>query len=377
MSLKPLWLFLQDSIREFNRDNCTHMAAAIAYYALFSVVPLTVFLVSVFGFFVRNENLREDVTAKVVDFIGLQQGDPTLQLDRQRITERYGADGLARLQTALDVISQDEKDRAVAGLTAKPSRTVTVAGLVLDAKDIKVRYKNNVSDTLRQVAQINAALTVVGLLGMAWAASAMFGAVRKALNVAWGVEQHLPFVQQKLKDLAMVVGLGFLLVVSVVGTAALRALRAISDEALGPLSTGTGFFWSLLPYALPFVFTFAVFALLYRFVPAAKVRFREVWPAALVAAILFEVMKDGFAFYVARFNAYDLLYGSLGGILLFLSGAYLSAIILLLGAELAAGLPRYRAGEFRVVSTGPRQPFVVRARADVYRFVRDLFFHQQ
>ncbi|HEX9834516.1 MAG TPA: YihY/virulence factor BrkB family protein, partial [Mycobacterium sp.] len=222
--MRLIWPLLKRTFREFSEDNCSQLAAAISYYVLFAIIPLAIFLTSVFGLLVQDSDIQDEVIDRLVEAIPLEEGE---------------------------------------------------------GQDL-------VTDTVRGVSRVSGALTVVGLIGMAWSASAMFGAIRKALNVAWDTEVHRPLVQQKLIDLAMVLGLGLLLGTSIAGTAALRTLRELSDEALGPLSTGTGFFWSALPLALPGLLTFLVFLLIYRFVPNVSDSLREVWPGALLAGALFE-----------------------------------------------------------------------------------------
>jgi membrane protein len=111
--------------------------------------------------------------------------------------------------------------------------------------------------------------------------------------------------------------------------------------------------------------------LLYRIVPARHPRWRDVLPGALFATILFEALKTSFAFYVANFNNFDVVYGSLAGILLFLLYTWLSANILLLGAELSRTMQRYWAGDLdaEIYPTEAMPPVSTR----VYRAVRALF----
>ena len=67
---------------------------------------------------------------------------------------------------------------------------------------------------------------------------------------------------------------------------------------------------------------------------------------ALVATIFFEILKNGFSFYLANFGRYDVVYGSLGAVVIFLFWTYLSATVLLLGAEVASEYPRVRSGKY-------------------------------
>jgi membrane protein len=306
--MKKLFLLAKRTFQEYGDDNCSLLAAAISYYVLFSVVPLTIFLASIFGFVMRNETARQDVVNHIVQSTPLEQGSGT----------------------------------------------------------------NLVTDTINGVSRVSAPLTVVGLVGLAWSASSMFSAIRRGLNIAFDVEKKRPVVQQKLIDLGMIAGLGLILIISVVGTGFLRILREVSSDRLGPLSTSTSFFWQVLPFLVPAVFSFLLFLLVYRFVPVAGLKFRDVWPGALLAAVLFEMVKNAFAIYIANFGNYDLAYGALGGVLIFLLWTYITANILLVGAELASEYPRVRAGLYDEPG-GPGRSL----KEQALRSVKGLFVRQE
>jgi YihY family inner membrane protein len=370
--LGSFWRYVKHAIREYGRDNCPQLAAAISYYVLFSVVPLTFVVVSVFGLVIRSERIRSEVVQRVVDSIGIEPGNVTIQLDESRIARDFDPPAAARIRQVLVNLSEDQKQQIADDIKARGR--ALVGDQVLEERDVILRFSNSISDTLNSVARASARLTAVSLLVSAWSASAMFGAVRRAINTVHKVEYMRPYFQQKLKDLAMVAAFGALLLASVVGTAGLAALRRVSDDALGPLSSSTGVLWVLVAYLLPAAATFVVFALLYRYVPATPVRLKDVWFGALVATVLFELLKNGFAFYVAHFRAYDILYGSLGGILLFLTAVYFASSILLMGSELSAAMPGLRAGVFAPVRD-PNKPKVGLAQEvsrEVLKFLRGL-----
>ncbi|MGB2694380.1 MAG: YihY/virulence factor BrkB family protein [Dehalococcoidia bacterium] len=371
---KTLWQLTRRTAQEYSRNNCSHMAAAISYYVLFSIIPLAIFLVSIFGMVVRDEQLQEDVSSEVVDFLDVEAGTPTFQLAsgaEADIAAKYGQASVDQVTAELTSIGTPERQAEADQLATQvdAGESVTIAGRVLRSDQIAVRSDNAVIDTIRGVSDVSGALTIVGLVGMAWSASAMFGAVRKSLNIAWNTEVHRPLVQQKVLDLGMVLGLGAMLGLSVAGTAALRTFRELSDDALGPLSTGTGLFWSVLPFVLPAIFSFTVFLLLYRFVPNVETRFRDVLPGALLATVLFEALKNGYALYIANFNNFAGAYGALGGILLFLLWTYLSSSILLLGAEFAVEYPRVMRGDYATAPGSQSRPL----RHHVVQFIRRLF----
>ncbi len=364
--LKTLWLLTKRTVQEYADDNCSHMAAAISYYVLFSIIPLTIFTVSIFGLIVRDDDLQQNIAEDIVDFLNVEEGVPLLEPNEDAIETLYGAEAVGEIQAEIDDLSDSSIKDFAAVLEA--DEPVTLAGKELTPDEITVRADNIVTDTLEGVANVSGALTVVGLVGMAWAASAMFGAIRKSLNIAWDTHVHRPVIQQKLVDLSLVLGLGLLLGVSIVGTGALRTLQKLSDDNLGPLSEGSGLFWSVLPLFLPAVFTFLVFIILYRYVPNAASPFRDIWPGAVLATVLFELLKNLFALYIANFNNYAGAYGALGGLLLFLLWTYLTSNILLIGAELASEYPRVMRGDYDNLPSGPPRTLAENTR----RFVRNL-----
>ena len=97
--------------------------------------------------------------------------------------------------------------------------------------------------------------------------------------------------------------------------------------------------------------------------------FREIWPGAALATVLFELLKNLFALYVANFNNYAGAYGALGILLLFLLWIYLTSTILLVGAELAAEYPRVMRGDYDDLESGPSRPLTENVRS----LVRNLF----
>jgi membrane protein len=196
-------------------------------------------------------------------------------------------------------------------------------------------------DTVQRISGFAAALSVVATI---WASSAMFSSIRRALNVVWGVEEHRPWAQGKLVDFAQVGLLSAILLGSIVLTGLLRAVREASSGYLGPIGNDNAL-WEIPSILIPALVSFATFALLYRVVPAAHPRWRPVIPGALFATVLFEVLKNAFAIYVANFNNFDVVYGSLAGVLLFLFFTYLASNILLAGAELSHTFDRYYRGD--------------------------------
>lgn len=366
---QTLWLLAKRTVQEYSDDNCSHMAAAISYYVLFSIIPLTIFTISIFGLVVRDDDVQQDISEEIVDFLEVQEGVPLLELNDEAITNRYGRDAVTSIQAGVDELSEAAKQNAAERL--RDGQRIIIDGYSLTSDEVAVRSQNLITDTLEGVADVSAPLTIVGLVGMAWAGSALFGAIRKSLNIAWDTDVHRPIVQQKLVDLSLVLAVGILLGASLGGTAALRTLQKLSDESLGPLSSGSGFFWSVLPLFVPAILTFMVFVFLYHYVPNTPTPFRDIWPGAVVATVLFQLQTNLFALYIVNFNSYSGAYGALGGLLLFLLWTYLAANILLVGAEVAAEYPRVLRGDYDNLESGPSRPL----RETVRTTVRNLFLH--
>ena len=169
-------------------------------------------------------------------------------------------------------------------------------------------------------------------------------------------------------------GLGLFFLTSVFATTFLLTVRQFSSDmaVLGDGAERAGFIWDAASYLIPFGLSFAAFAVLYRVVPATNVRLRDVWLGALVAAALFEATKVGFAFYLENFSNYDIVYGSLGAVAAFLFWVYLSAMILLFGAEVASEYPRVLRCEHAEAKQQPTVPL----RQRLLRQLRSLFVSQ-
>ena len=103
----------------------------------------------------------------------------------------------------------------------------------------------------------------------------------------------------------------------------------------------------LILYASSFVLVLTVFLMLYKFVPNTKTYWRYIWVGALIAAMLFEITKNLFIWYLNTFTNFDNVYGTLASVVIFLLWAYLSGLILILGAELSSEYGRIRRGTER------------------------------
>jgi len=245
----------------------------------------------------------------------------------------------------------------------------TVVDWLLDALPLTDAARADVERAVEGIATPVSAAGLVSIAALVWAASGAMTTVRTGLDQVWEPPRQRPPGRAKLLDLLLVLGAGVLVLVSVGLTIVIEVVLDRTD--LGAFESVVSAAGQLTRLALPFLFTFGTFVLLYTHVPAARPSVRTVWPGALLAALAFEALKHGFAVYLANFARYNLIYGSLGAAVGFLVFAYLAGSVFFLGADFAAVWPKSR-------EPAPRQaaepvPFGRRVR----RFVRGLFFNER
>ncbi len=186
---------------------------------------------------------------------------------------------------------------------------------------------------------------VVGLVGLIWAGSGVFGAIFRGVNRAWGSPARRPIPIDRLFGLTVVLGLGLILVAMMLSSTVLELMRSwrVTISGWQPFADPTvRFLMSWVSIGLQAAATMLLFALLYRTVPRAAVEWRDVWPGAIAAGLAWEVAKRFFAWYLVSAARYNLVYGSVGAIIGFLLWSYASAMILLLGAEFTAQYGHWR-----------------------------------
>jgi membrane protein len=170
-------------------------------------------------------------------------------------------------------------------------------------------------------------LLTVGGLGAVWAASGGIVALMTALNTVYGVEEKRPF--WKVRGIALLstlvaAGLSILAAVLAVVT------PALADKLGGPFPTLVT--WLRLP-AAGLVMMF-LWALLYYALPDVKQRFKFITPGSVVGVVVWVIASWGFSEYVANFGSYDVNYGAIGGVIVMLLWMWISAQVILLGAEI-------------------------------------------
>jgi membrane protein len=246
---------------------------------------------------------------------------------------------------------------------------IAVGGMILappDAQqlalDLAAGYLPAATDLIRsnvdQVVRARSTIGALALVGLFWSASGVFGAIYRAVNRAWGHDTQRSFWKRKLSALLTTFSIGGLFVIMTVYSAMISFIRGWRVPVFGwqPFADpGIGRLVGWISALVPLLASIALFTLIYRTMPRASVTWRDVWPGGLAAGLVWETAKQLFTWYLANFARYSLVYGSLGAIIAFLFWSYLSAVILLLGAELAAQYSRWRRASPPVASHPLRQ----------------------
>ncbi len=171
----------------------------------------------------------------------------------------------------------------------------------------------------------------IALLSLLWAAVGLFVGASDPMNAAWSVRESRSFVKLRLVCLAVFVGAGVLFLLSLIPSSLPSLVGRIRLPLIGSLPPGA--WWlELAAWVLAVIVDTAMFSVIYRFLPNARVLWKPSIAGGAVAGVLWELFKKGFAVYLAHFGNYDKLYGALGGAVLLVTWIWYSCVLLLLGA---------------------------------------------
>ncbi len=268
MKAEPVVSFLREVFAEWRQDNAMSQGAALAYYALFSMAPLLVLVVAIAGLVLGHAAAEGEVVTRIGGVVG-------------------------------------------------PEGAKVIEGMIVGAS--------------RPASGVIA--TVASLMAMLFGATGIFGQLRASLNHIWGVTAKGPggvrgLVMQRLAAFGMILGIGFLLLLSLAVSATLAAVHDLIARHLPVLS-------ALLPalnFGVSYLVATALFAMIYKVLPDARMRWRDVWVGAAVTALLFTVGKSLIGLYLAHAGGAS-VYGAAASLVVLLLWIYYSAQVLLLGAE--------------------------------------------
>ncbi|NNL65203.1 MAG: YihY/virulence factor BrkB family protein [Myxococcales bacterium] len=259
---------LKRTYTEWSEDRCLRLGAALAYYTVFSLAPLLVLVIAGLGF-----------------FFGEQAAEGRIL---EQLEGMLGADGAAGVQEMIRNANQPTQ-----GLVA----------------------------------------TVVGLVTMVIGASTVFGELQDAMNQVWDAKPSpsqgwFDYVKARLTSFSMILVVGFLMLVSLVLSAAVTAL----DAFLADLFPGADLLARVVNLVVGFGVVTFLFALIFKYLPDAEIEWRDVWAGAAGTAVLFAVGKELIGLYLGQTSATS-VYGAAGSLVVVLLWVYYSSQILFFGAE--------------------------------------------
>jgi membrane protein len=278
---RQAWNQGKDLWRELSEDDVSDFAAGLAYRFLLAMFPFFIFLTALGGF-VAQITGAENPSAEILDRLG----------------------------------------------SALPS----------DARSVVDSQLSSV------LGAQHAGLLSVGLIAALWAASGGMGATMKAMNHVYDVEEERPFWRRTVLALGLtLLGGAFFISAATLAIAGAAFGTAIADAiGLGDFARAMMY---VLGYALAVVLLLLAMAFLYWAAPNAHLPFRWITPGAVLFTVVWLVATIGFGFYVSRFGSYNATYGALGGVVILMIWFYLTAYIMLAGAELNAMLVQKNAPE--------------------------------
>jgi membrane protein len=179
-----------------------------------------------------------------------------------------------------------------------------------------------------------------GILMLVWASTGVFNALTSAVNHAWGVEKRRSFLKHRLVSFLMLASAGGVLLLGLILASLVRL--AESSRFANTLDRSGWMEWAtgLTGHYAATVLLILCVALVFYFIPNTKVRFRDVWPGAIMVGILWRVAFSLFAWYASDLATWNVVHGSLAAVVVFLLWIYVSVVILLYGVEVTASYAR-------------------------------------
>jgi membrane protein len=281
-SPRQLFELLKEAYSDWSEDKASRLAAALAYYTAFSVAPLLLISIVVAGLVFGREAAEGQIFAQLEGLLG--------------------ADAAGVIQTSV----ANSQNSGASALSA-----------------------------------------VIGIATLIWSASGLFSQLQDALNTIWEVQPDpkagiVQTIKRRFLSMTMVLGIAFVLLVSLVLSAGVSAV----GKLFGDLLPGGTILWQAVNVVLSFLVVTGLFAAIYKVLPDATVDWGDVWIGAAATALLFTIGKQVIGFYLGHASIGS-TFGAAGSLLVFLVWVYYSAQILFFGAELTQVYARKHGSRIR------------------------------
>lgn len=270
MGLKGAFNLVKDSFQAWSQDKATRLAAALSYFAIFSLAPLLIVAITIAGLVLGEQQTQEQV-------VGL-------------LAEQVGEEGAEQLRTMI----------------AGANQMVEATGLLP---------------------------TIIALGATVLGASGLFGQLQDALNTVWGVRIKpglgiVATIRQRAFLLLLVFATGLLLLVLLIANTAVAGVTALLANQL----PAPNWVWQLVAILVTVAVISGIVAVIFKYVPMVEVSWRDVWVGAIVTGVLLTIGQIAIGFYLGR-TSYSSIYGAAGSIVLLLVWIFYSAQVFFFGAE--------------------------------------------
>ncbi len=267
---KVLWRLIQETAMEWQQDKASRLAAALSYYAIFSLAPLIIVVIAIAGSLFGEAAAR----GRIID----------------QIQGAVGPEAAAFLQTLLQNASHGG---ASSGILA----------------------------------------SVLGIVALLFGSTGLFVELQDALNTIWNVTAKpnlgvKDFIRKRILSFIMILSIGFLLLLSLIASAVLSALSHFAATTLSGLAP----FWQLTNSVISLGVVTLLFATIYKLLPDVKIAWSDVWVGAGITSLLFMIGRHLLGLYLGN-TAFSSTYGAAGSLIILLVWFYYSAQILFFGAE--------------------------------------------
>jgi membrane protein len=269
MSFKALLRLLKETFKEWSEDKAARLAAALAYYTIFSIAPLLIIVIAITGAVFGEDAARGEIVNQIQGLVG--------------------RDGAEFIETAIQNANQPQTGGTIASI-------------------------------------LSIVLLLVGATGL-------FSELQDSLNTIWDVKPKpgqgiMNIVRTRFLSFTMILGIGFLLLVSLVLSAVLSGIVTYFSGLL----PGADFLWQILNFVLSFAITTVLFGLIFKVLPDVKITWNDVFIGAVITSFLFSIGRFVLGEYLGN-TSFGSAYGAAGSLVVILAWVNYAAQILFFGAE--------------------------------------------
>jgi membrane protein len=269
ITIKGIWEVLKNSFVGFSDHKVMKFSAALAYYTVFSMAPLLIVIISLCGIFLGQEAVEGQIYGALAGFMG-----PDTAMQLQEIIKKAAISG---------------KD--------------TIAA-------------------------------VIGVITLLVGATTVFAEIQDSINDIWGVKPKpkrgwLKLLQNRFLSFSVIISLGFILLVSLAITS---VIDGFSEKLQARFPDVAVVIFYILNQAITLVIISLIFAVIFKVLPDAEIKWRDVISGSIVTALLFMLGKFAISFYISK-SEVGSTYGAAGSLVVLLLWTYYSSIILYFGAE--------------------------------------------